>query len=406
MIFLAEARGRVLRSVTRPPGPAIRRGKSMSRAAARWIVAVGLVAVLAVGVAACGGGDDNASDKSSNSSAAGSGEGGKKLKIALANSYIGNKWRIEMANTFKAACGMPPYKDQVDCSVYNSGNDVSKQTQQISNLISEHVDAIVLNAASPAAPKGVVPQACQRKIIVVTFDNIVTEPCALKVNTAQTKFGQQLAQFLVQKLNGKGNVIMVTGVAGTSVDADRNKGATAVFKQNPGMKVVGRYTGMWDSATAQRNTAAQLPSLPKVDGIWAQGGTDGVIKAFIDAKRPLPATAGEAENGFRKFLTGYQGQKPVDGLSIGQPPCLSVVALELARAIQKGQRRKGDLTIPFRKVTGDRVKEGETVFKDQADSFFADFTDSGPNATVKICVEAALTGKPCPGELKVKLPAG
>jgi ABC-type sugar transport system substrate-binding protein len=114
MIFLAEAGGRVLRSVSRPPGPAIRRGKSMSRAAARWIVAVGLVAVLAVGVAACGGGDDNASDKSSNSSAAGSGEGGKKLKIALANSYIGNKWRIEMANTFKAACAMPPYKDQVD----------------------------------------------------------------------------------------------------------------------------------------------------------------------------------------------------------------------------------------------------------------------------------------------------
>jgi len=378
----------------------------MSRAAARWILAVSLVAVLAVGAAACGGGDDNGSSSNSGGSAAGEGGGGKKLKIALANSYIGNKWRIEMANTFKAACAMPPYKDQVDCSVFNSGNDVSKQTQQISNLISEHVDAIVLNAASPTGLNGVVRQACQRKILVVSFDNIVTEPCALKVNTDQVKFGQQLAQFLVQKLNGKGNVIMVTGVAGTSVDADRNKGAKGVFKQNPGMKVVGRYTGMWDSATAQRNTAAQLPSLPKVDGIWSQGGTDGVIKAFIDAKRPLPATAGEAENGFRKFLTGYQGQKPVDGLSIGQPPYLSVVALELARAILKGQHAKSDVTIPFPAVTGETVKEGETVFKDQADSFFADFTDSGPKATVKICVEAALTGKPCPGRLKVNLPAG
>jgi ribose transport system substrate-binding protein len=368
--------------------------------AARWVGAVGLVVVLAVSVAACGGGSDNEKSSSTASS-----QSGKKLKIALANSYIGNKWRIEMANTFKAACGMPPYKDQVDCTVFNSGNDVSKQTQQISNLISEHVDAIVLNAASPTGLNGVVRQACQRKILVVSFDNIVTEPCALKVNTDQVKFGQQLAQFLVGKLNGKGNVIMVTGVAGTSVDADRNKGAMAVFKQNPGIKVVSRYTGMWDSATAQRNTAAQLPSLPKVDGIWAQGGTDGVIKAFIDGKRSLPPVAGEAENGFRKFLTGYQGQKPVDGLSIGQPPYLSVVALELARAILKGEHPKGDITIPFPKVTGDTVKEGETVFKDQADSFFADFTDSGPNATVKICVDAALTGKPCPGTLQVKLPS-
>jgi ribose transport system substrate-binding protein len=368
---------------------------------AGWRIGASSVAVvLAVTLAACGGGNDNGG-----SSAGGGDNGGaKKVKIALANSFIGNKWRIEMVNTFKGACGMPPYKDQVDCTVFNSGNDVSKQTQQISNLISQHVDAIVLDAASPTGLNGVVRQACQRKILVVSFDNIVTEPCALKVNTDQVQFGKQLAQFLVDKLHGKGNVIMVTGVPGTGVDADRNKGAMAVFKANPGIKVVGRYSGMWDSATAQRNTAAQLPSLPKVDGIWAQGGTDGVIKAFVDAKRPVPPVAGEAENGFRKFMTGYQGQT-VDGLSIGQPPFLGVMGLELARAILNDKRAKGDVTIPFPKVTNQTVKEGETVFKDQADSFFTDFTDSGPNATVKICVEAALTGKPCPGKLAVKLPS-
>jgi ribose transport system substrate-binding protein len=49
---------------------------------------------------------------------------------------------------------------------------------------------------------------------------------------------------------------------------------------------------------AQRNTAAVLPSLPKIDGIWAQGGTDGILKAFKAAGRPLPPTAGESENGF------------------------------------------------------------------------------------------------------------
>src|SRR3954462_11853783 len=186
--------------------------------------------ILAVTLAACGGGNGG-------SGASGGGSAGKKVKIALANSFIGNKWRIEMVNTFKGACGMPPDKDQVDCTVFNSGNDVSKQTQQISNLISQHVDAIVLNAASPTGLNGVVRQACQRKILVVSFDNIVTEPCALKVNTDQVEFGKQLAQFLVDKLHGKGNVIMVTGVPGTGVDADRNKGAMAVFKQNPGMKV-------------------------------------------------------------------------------------------------------------------------------------------------------------------------
>jgi ribose transport system substrate-binding protein len=330
----------------------------------------------------------------------------QKVRIALSNSFIGNKWRIEMENLFKAACKMPPYKTQVDCSVYNSGNDVSKQTQQMSNLISQHVDAIVINAASPTGLNGIIGQACARGILVVSYDNVVTAPCALKVNTDQFKFGQVLAQHLAQRIHGKGNVIMVTGVPGTFVDEQRNKGADSVWKKYPGIKVAARYTGMWDSSTAQRNTAAQLPSLPKIAGIWAQGGTDGVLKAFIDAKRtPLPPTAGEAENGFRKFMLpqGYLGQHVV-GISIGQPPFLVLASLELARQVLAKQRPKGNIEIPFPTVTEKTVKSGVTVFPALPDSFFTDFTDSGPKATVKICVQAALSGKACPGTLKVSLP--
>jgi ribose transport system substrate-binding protein len=328
----------------------------------------------------------------------------KKFKIALSNSYIGNKWRIEMENEFKAALQMEPYKSEVEGSWFNSGNDVSKQSQQMANLIAERVDAIIVNAASPTGLNGIIQQATSRGILVVSYDNVVTAPSALKVNTDQFKFGQQLASWLAQKIGGKGNVIMVTGVPGTHVDEQRNAGADSVWKQHPGIKVVSRFTGMWDSSVAERNTASVLPSLPKVDGIWCQGGTDGVLKAFIAAGRPLPPTAGEAENGFRKFMTGYMGHK-VEGISIGQPPYLVLVSLELARQILKGTYPKKDIEIPFPVVTDKTVKVGETVFPNLPDSFFDDFTDSGPNATVRICVEAALNGTPCPGGMRVKLPA-
>ena len=100
--------------------------------------------------------------------------GAAPYKIALANSFIGNKWRIEMENDFKSACGMQPYKTQVQCSVYNSGNDVSKQTQQISNLISQGVGAILVDAASGTGLNGIIQQACARGIVVVAYDNLVT----------------------------------------------------------------------------------------------------------------------------------------------------------------------------------------------------------------------------------------
>src|SRR6266446_9296161 len=208
----------------------------------RWIapIAVALVAAAITISAASATGNRNSSAHAG------------KLKIALANSFIGNTWRLEMENTFKAACKMPPFNSEVSCSVYNSGNDVGKQTQQISNLISQHVDAIVIDAASPTGLNGIVGQACARGILVVSYDNVVTAPCALKVNTDQFKFGQELAQELINRLHGKGNVIMVTGVAGTFADDERNKGADSVWKQNPGIKVVARYTGMCDPPDAQR----------------------------------------------------------------------------------------------------------------------------------------------------------
>src|SRR5579885_3781669 len=86
----------------------------------------------------------------------------KKFKIALSNSYIGNKWRIEMENVFKAALQMEPFKSQVEGSWFNSGNAVSKQSQQVSNLIARKVDAIVMNAASPTGLNGIIKQATDR----------------------------------------------------------------------------------------------------------------------------------------------------------------------------------------------------------------------------------------------------
>lgn len=84
------------------------------------------------------------------------------LKIALSNSYIGNKWRLEMENVFKAALQMEPYKSEVEGSVFNADNDVSKQSQQLSNLISQRLDAILINAASPTGLNGIINQGAGR----------------------------------------------------------------------------------------------------------------------------------------------------------------------------------------------------------------------------------------------------
>jgi ribose transport system substrate-binding protein len=327
-----------------------------------------------------------------------------KLRIPLANSFIGNSWRLEMENLYKAALQMEPYRSQVFGTVYNSSNDLAQQAEQLSNLVSAGVDAILIDAASPTGLNGVVSQAIDRGILVVSFDNIVTAKGALQVNTDQFAFGRDLAEWLVKALHGRGNVIMVTGVPGTFVDTQRTAGGMSVFRKHPRIKVVNKFSGMWDSAVAERNTAAVLPSLPKIDGIWAQGGTDGILKAFQSAGRPLPPTAGEAENGFRKFLSGAVTGKKLEGYSIGQPPYLVLIALEAARRILRHQYPRRNITIPFPTANQHTVKTGVTVFPSLPDSFFTPFSDTSPAHLVKTTLAEVRTGTPSGARLTVQLP--
>jgi ribose transport system substrate-binding protein len=328
----------------------------------------------------------------------------RKFRIALANSYIGNVWRIEMENLLKAAVQMEPYKSQVELTIFNAPNtSVSAQESQMTDMIASKYDAILLDAASGSGLNGVIEQATRRGILVVSYDNVVTAPSAAKVNINQYFFGRTWAQFLANKLHGHGNVIMVTGVAGASANAQRNAGAAQVWQKYPGIKIVSRYTGEWDSAVAQKNTISVLPSLPKIDGIWCQGGTDGVLNAFKAAGRPLPYTAGEAENGFRLYMAGYLKPR-VDGVSIGQPPYNGVVALELARRLLlkvPGTPRNITLLPPV--IYSDQVKLGVSAFPNLPHSFFDDFTGTGPNATVVFSVNSALHGTPSGSYLKVNL---
>jgi ribose transport system substrate-binding protein len=101
-------------------------------------------------------------------------------------------------------------------------------------------------------------------------------------------------------------------------------------------------------------------------------------------------------------MIGYMGHK-VEGISIGSPPFLSVVSLELARRVLNKSYPKQNVDLPLTIVTSDTVKVGETVFPDLPDSFFDDFTGSGPNPIVKLPVEAALNGT-ASGSLNVILP--
>jgi ribose transport system substrate-binding protein len=305
-------------------------------------------------------------------------------KIAFSNSYFGNNWRAEMLKAADVYVKQPDLQPYIkEFKVFNAGNDVSQQIAQIRQIILSGVDAIVVNAASPTGLDSVLEEAVKRGIVVVAFDNTVSSNKVVNVNNDQSKMGMRWAEFLSQQVNGKGTVLMVHGLAGTTVDNDQASGAMAVFKKYPEIKVVDTY-GNWDVGTNQKVTANTLAAYPHIDAVWGTEGCTGIIQAFLQLKRPLVPMTGESDNGFMRFTA----ENKVPALVIGQPPAMAAAAIRVAINLLNGAKLPQEISLPLEETTTEQMKSGVNYFPDLPESFITDV--SIPACDIRLPVDQVI----------------
>jgi ribose transport system substrate-binding protein len=295
--------------------------------------------------------------------------------IALSNSYIGNVWRTQMIKMAKAFVETPDIAPLIsEFQVNTADRDDAAQIAAIENMISNGAQAIVVIAHTPTALVQTAQQARADGIVIVSFDNTIhTDPpdpsidVGITVNEDQVEMGRRWAEWLVEQTGGSGKILMVNGVQGTGVDTERRQGAYEVWEQHPDITIV-EVIGDWDPGKAQTATATALAANPDFVGVWCQGGTDGVVRAFLDAGLPLVPVAGEAENGFRKQMLEYKDQ--FQGYSIGQTPGLVAVSIRAALSLLMGEPVPKAVSVPLPEAKTDELVPGVNVFPDAPDNFF------------------------------------
>src|SRR6476620_8915376 len=172
----------------------------------------------------------------------------QKHKVFLSMSYIGNDWQAEAANMVKAMAASKDMADKVDLQIQVSGPNAQRQIQQINSMVQAGAEAIIVYPISPTALNQVVKAACAKGVLIFAYDAVITEPCAYNTTIDQDEAGRKPAEWLVKQLGGKGNIVVITGVPGTSVDTARTAAAKDVFAKNPGIKVIAEGNGMWSQA--------------------------------------------------------------------------------------------------------------------------------------------------------------
>lgn len=299
----------------------------------------------------------------------------EKFKIFLSMSYIGNDWQAEAANMVKAMAAHKSMRDKVDLQVQVAGPNAQRQIQQINAMVQAGAQAIVIFPISPTALNAVVRNACQKGVLVFAYDAEITEPCAYNISIDQEEAGRVTAEWLVDRLGGKGKIVVITGVPGTSVDTLRTKAAKTVFAKHPGIEIVAESVGMWSQAVARTEMSKILATRKweDIDGLWMQVGCYTAnamqLEAGKTAQELIPC-AGEGSNGGRIQMLP-QGTEVEGGscpycplgaprISYASPPYSGALALKLAVKKLEGADVPKRITLPLPIVTNETIKYCET----------------------------------------------
>ena len=222
-----------------------------------------------------------------------------QYRVALSMSYSGNDWQGEAANLMKLTAAKDP--KITEFKQYISGTQAQNQISQLQQMILKKFDAIIIYPISPTALNQTIKQGCDAGILMMTYDAQVTEPCAHNITFDQTAAGTQTAEALSDLMGNKGNVVLITGVAGTSVDEARTAAAKAVFEKR-GITVLDQCAGDWAQGPAGQCMNRFLAAFNNIDGVWAQVGGPAVLDALDAAGRPYVPILSESENRFRQAL--------------------------------------------------------------------------------------------------------
>ena len=123
----------------------------------------------------------------------------------------------------------------------DANGNTQKQIEQIQELINQKIDLLIVspNEAAPITP--IVEKAFDKGIRVIIVDRrTLSQNYTAYVGASNYEVGSSAAAFANSILKGKGNVLEISDIPGSSADIDRHKGFTDFIAQHPGIKYMSK----------------------------------------------------------------------------------------------------------------------------------------------------------------------
>ena len=336
----------------------------------------------------------------------------KTYVIYLSNNFVGNDYRQQMERVAEVSVRKAPLAGRVELRIENVENTVQAQINSLANIIRAKPDAILIDAGSAGSLNPTIKKACDAGIVVISFDQVVTEPCAYALESDWNRIAAVLAEWMAKQLNGKGKVFVDRGLPGAPISKQLEDGYMAVLAKYPDIEVIGNYNGEYAVGPEQAGVASLLFADPEVDGVLTQGYGTGAIKALQNAGHMVVPVTAFSYNVAASTCAQTEGAKCILG---SNPAFLSSEAIKLAVDILDGKPKpthrhilfKGDFLATnggewkselYPDATIQKIEVGKNAFPDRPPGLILPITPNWVEITAEeaVCVNCGHSG--CSGQ--------
>jgi ribose transport system substrate-binding protein len=307
---------------------------------------------------------------------------GKGLPVVgISTGSSGTSWRNIMIDALEtvgeeyvAAKKIASYK-----LVNNVTNgDATEQANILRDFISQGVDIILVNPNSPDALNGVIKEAQDEGILVVSYDATVTAPNVLNVTLDHYAWMKKNVEFIASTLK-KGNAIQIYGLEGHPANNDRIRATYDVLKNYPDIKLIADTTGYWDQTKAKEVTTQIIGGGQRIDAAIGQDGMCyGILSAFLDANKLPKVMFGDPGTAFFKEWKKLRDQgADFKACTQPNPPGIGGTAFRMALQLYNGKKfkpgiLKDGMTYYYKVsmfVTDENFDDGWVLLKDKPDDY-------------------------------------
>ena len=233
------------------------------------------------------------------------------------------------------------------------------QVKIMEDLIARHVSGIAISVNEPKSVEGVIKQAIDAGIKVVTFDFDSAESArSLYIGTINKQAGVTMGNSMAEKLGGKGKVAIITGQLGASNLNERIDGVKEALAAFPDIQIVATEGTEDDLAKAVSVTEAILRGNPDLAGIFGMSQVGGPAVAKVLAQQEFADRKGAvAVFAFDDLPDTIQGVKDgyINGIMVQRPVTMGKLAVEQLVSQIKGDAPGSDIDTGVTVVNADNL---------------------------------------------------